>query len=112
MQFITTHSTTKEWEMLIGDQVRSTRVAHDLDQAELARKANVSVGAISNLERGRGSTLGTLVAVARALDRTEWLQALAPAVTISPIRMLRGTKASPPRRVRSRKTAPHIAKTP
>jgi len=112
MHFNDIHSTTREWEALIGEQVRTTRVSRDLDQVELARKANVSVGAISNLERGKGSTLGTLVAVARALDRTEWLQALAPAVTISPIRMLRDTKATSPRRVRSRKTTPRITETP
>jgi transcriptional regulator with XRE-family HTH domain len=106
------YSTNKEWEASIGEQVRTTRISRDLDQSDLADRANVSVGAISNLERGKGSTLGTLVAVTRALERTDWLQALAPAVTISPIRMLRGAKAPSPRRVRSRKSSPAIHKAP
>jgi transcriptional regulator with XRE-family HTH domain len=104
MQVISNYFTTKEWELLIGEQVRATRIVHNLDQVDLAEKANVSVGAISNLERGKGSTLGTVVAVARALDRTDWLQALAPTVTISPIQMLRGKNKSAPKRVRSRRS--------
>jgi transcriptional regulator with XRE-family HTH domain len=90
MQVISNYFTTKEWELLIGEQVRATRIVHNLDQVDLAENANVSVG--------------TVVAVARALDRTDWLQALAPTVTISPIQMLRGKSKSAPKRVRSRRS--------
>ncbi|MHB8247194.1 MAG: helix-turn-helix domain-containing protein [Acidimicrobiales bacterium] len=96
------HRTVEEWETLVGEQVRATRIASDLDQTGLAGLADVSVGALSNLERGKGSSLKTVVAVVRALGRTDWLEALAPPVTVSPIQMLRGKQKSPRARVRVR----------
>lgn len=95
--------TTREWEAIVGEQLRDARVAQDLDQASLAARANISVGAVSNLERGKGSSLKTLIAVVRALGRTDWLEALAPPVTVSPMQMLRSKKGTGARRVRVRK---------
>jgi transcriptional regulator with XRE-family HTH domain len=86
--------TVKEWETLVGRQVRAARVASGLGQAQLAALANVSLATLSNLERGKGSTLKTVVAVARALGRTDWLENLAPEVTVSPMQMLRAKRAS------------------
>ncbi len=96
------HRTLDEWEARVGEQVRAARVASNLDQARLAALANVSVGALSNLERGKGSSLKTLLAVVRALGRTEWLEALAPPVAVSPMQMLRAKKKSSRPRVRVR----------
>ena len=97
--------TVEEWETQVGRQVRAARVASGLGQARLASLANLSLATLSNLERGKGSTLKTLVAVARALGRTDWLENFAPEVTVSPMQMLRakqrGSKA--PVRVRARK---------
>ena len=97
------YRTVDEWEALIGAQVRAARIAADLDQATLADRANISLGAVKNLEGGKGSSLKTLVQVVRALGLTEWLESLAPPITISPLAML-GTKRSGPRqRVRRRR---------
>ncbi len=96
------YQTVEEWEARLGEQLRDVRIARDLDQVGLAELANVSVRAVSNLERGRGSSLRTMVAVAKALDRTDWLEALAPPVTISPIHLLRAKARTPQRRVRGR----------
>jgi transcriptional regulator with XRE-family HTH domain len=99
------HQTIEEWEASIGRQVRSARVGQGIDQVGLAALANVSLATLSNLERGKGSTLKTLIAVARALGRTDWLESLAPAITISPMHMVRTrqrTTASPTR-VRARR---------
>ncbi len=104
------HRTVEEWETLVGEQVRAARVASDLDQVRLAALADVSVGALSNLERGRGSSLKTVVAVVRALGRTDWLEALAPPVTISPIQMLRAKQKSPRTRVRVRTSDPQTTR--
>ena len=82
------HRTVEEWETVIGEQVRNARIASDLDQKRLSELANVSVGAVSNLERGRGSSLKTLVAVVRAVGRTDWLDSLGPPVTVSPLQVL------------------------
>jgi len=102
MQLITTNRTVGEWEMVLGEQVRAARIATNLDQETLAARADLSVRAVSNLERGRGSSLKTLVAVVRALERTDWLEALAPAVTVSPLQMLRSSSATPRTRQRVR----------
>ena len=98
--------TVDEWEARVGAQVRSARIAADLDQVRLATLADVSVGALSNLERGRGSSLKTLVAVVRALGRTDWLESLAPPVTISPMQMLRAKQRVPRPRTRVRTRDP------
>lgn len=100
------YRTIAEWEALVGEQVRAVRIASDLDQTRLAELADVSVGALSNLERGRGSSLKTVVAVVRALERTDWLEALAPPVTVSPIQMLRAKQKSPRMRARARSSDP------
>ncbi|HEX4127812.1 MAG TPA: helix-turn-helix transcriptional regulator [Acidimicrobiales bacterium] len=96
------HLTIEEWERRLGTQVRTARVAAKLDQATLAELANVSVDALSRLERGRGSSLKTLVSAVRALGRTDWLETLAPTIAISPMQMLRARGGHDPqnRRVR------------
>ena len=103
------HLTVEEWETVIGGQVRTARVAGGIDQAQLASLANVSLATLSNLERGKGSTLKTLVAVVRALGRTDWLENLAPEVTVSPMQMLRakqrGSNAAVRVRARRKKLA-------
>ncbi|KJF17386.1 helix-turn-helix transcriptional regulator [Acidithrix ferrooxidans] len=106
------YRTIEEWETLVGEQVRAMRIANDLDQTRLAELANVSVGALSNLERGKGSSLKTVVAVVRALDRTDWIEALVPPVTVSPIQMLRAKRNSPRTRVRARSTDPQPSWVP
>jgi len=96
--------TVEEWETLVGRQVRAARVANGLDQAQLASLANVSLATLSNMERGKGSNLKTLISVARALGRTDWLEKLAPAVTVSPMQMLRAKRTSrAPVRIRPRR---------
>lgn len=71
----------------LGAQVRTARVEADLDQEALAGLAGVGVATVSKLENGHGSSLATLVKVVRALDREDWLDSLAPATDMSPIRM-------------------------
>jgi transcriptional regulator with XRE-family HTH domain len=108
MEITRMNNTTEEWEMVVGGQIRASRIANDLDQATLSALANVSVGALSNLERGRGSSLTTVVAVVRALGRTDWLESLAPRVTISPLQMLRSKQKFPAARSRVRRSSPPV----
>ena len=100
--------TTDEWEAVIGAEVRAARIAANVDQSELAKRAAVSLGAVKNLEVGRGSSLKTLVRVVRALGRADWLDSLAPPITVSPLSMLSSRRpASLPRqRVSRRRVAP------
>ena len=89
--------TVEEWEAEIGAQIRTVRMLAGISQADLAKRANVSVGALAGLEGGRGSTLKTLVALVRSLDRTDWLEQLSPLITISPMQMWRDQQRQKPR---------------
>lgn len=89
--------TLGECEVEVGARVRELRMLMGVTQADLAKQANVAVGAVASLERGRGSTLKTFIAVTRALDRTTWLEQISPAVTISPIQMMRDQGRRQPR---------------
>lgn len=95
------YQTIDEWEAALGHQVRQVRISRDLDQARLAELANVSIATISNLERGKGSSLRTVISVLRALERTDWLESLAPAVGVSPMQLLRSKQKTPQPRMRA-----------
>ena len=82
--------TTKGLEVELGRDVRRIRLRQDLTQQELARDANISLSALKGLEAGHGSGIRTLILVARALGRTDWLESFAPREPlISPMQMLR-----------------------
>ncbi len=96
--------TTEEWEAELGEQARSLRLRQNLDQKSLAELAGIGLSALKNLESGKGASLKTLIKTLRALGRAGWLETLSPAVSISPLQML---KARPQRQraSRSRKLA-------
>lgn len=97
-----------ELKLEFGEQVRRLRVLANITQAELARSAGISLGALKNLESGAGTTVATLIAAVRQLDRLDWLRGLQPKVSISPMQMLRSSaervRASRPRQAGSKGT--------
>ena len=86
--------TSDEWQAELGKQIRALRIRQNLDQRQLAQRAGIALNAVKNLESGKGATLHSLIEALRVLKRTDWLGALAPAVSISPVQML---KAKAPR---------------
>ena len=76
-------------EAELGHQVRALRLRQNLNQRQMAERAGIALNAVKNLESGRGATLRTLTQTLRVLNRAEWLTTLAPAVSISPVQMLR-----------------------
>jgi len=88
-------------EVELGRQLRILRLRLNLNQRQLADQAGIALNVVKNLEGGRGSTIRSLAQVLRVIDRADWLRTLAPAVSISPVQMLR-TKA--PRLRASRQT--------
>lgn len=90
--------TTDDWESHLGAQIRAARIARGIDQASLARSANISTPSLSALENGGGSRLATLVKVVRALGREPWLDELAPLTEVSPLVMLRDRGRATPRK--------------
>ena len=96
--------TPEELEEKLGQQIRNLRILRDLAQSELAERAGVALNAVKRLESGQTSTTKSLVKVLRVLNRTEWLDTLAPQVTVNPLQTV--TTKAPRRRVfRARKTA-------
>jgi transcriptional regulator with XRE-family HTH domain len=92
--------TRSEWEAELGRQIRALRLRQNLDQQLLADRAGIALNAVKNLESGKGATLRSLIQTLRVLNRVDWLRALAPAVSISPVQML---EAKAPRQRASRK---------
>ena len=97
-----TPSSTTEWERYLGEQFRAIRIRAGVEQTVLAGRADVSTGAIKNLESGKGSSLKTLIKIVRCLGRTDWLESLAPQVSVSPMQMLAAARRTAPRQRVSR----------
>ena len=86
--------TTDEWSAELGVQLRQLRLRKQIEQKQLSEMAGVALNAVKNLESGKGATVSSLIKVLRALGRADWLQSLAPPVSISPLQLL---KAKQPR---------------
>jgi len=97
---------TEEWEATLGRQLRDLRLRQNVDQRLLAEQAGVALNVIKNLEAGKGATVKSLVKVLRTLGRADWIDSLAPLVSISPMQMLK-TKPSRQRASRGKGT-PHV----
>ena len=89
--------TSAEIEEMLGSLLRELRLLKNLDQASLAERAGVSLNALKHLEGGKGARVSSLIKVLRGLGRTDWLQTLAPTVSISPIQMLKRESREPKR---------------
>lgn len=76
--------TVEDWEERVGESVRRARIATEMGQAELADRADVSLKTIGNLEHGRGSSMSTLIRIALALDRTDWLESFTSLTPATP----------------------------
>ena len=101
-----THLTTDEWETELGQHLRDLRLRQNVNQCQLAERADVALNVVKKLEGGKGSTITSLVKVLRALGREEWLGTLAPQISISPLQMLK-TKKPVRQRASKAKGVPH-----
>ncbi len=96
--------TSADLEALLGSRLRELRLLKNLDQKSLAERAGISLNAVKHLESGKGARVNSLIKVVRALERTDWLDTLAPIVSISPMQMLKSGSREP-RRARRRARA-------
>lgn len=88
---------------VLGQQLRALRLRQGIDQQTLAARAGIALNAVKKLEYGRNSTVRSLVLVLRALGREDWLNGLAPQVSISPLEIL---ERKAPRQRAGRKSTP------
>ena len=68
---------TTEWEIAIGRAISKMRRAQGKSQQEFAQIAGLSASAIKKIEGGDGSTMRSLILIASALGRREWLSSFA-----------------------------------
>ena len=85
-------SSPQELALKIGESIRRLRLQKNLTQPALAAQAGVSMTALRHLESGQGANLLTLIRSIRALDKQDWLQALAPRITLNPLYMTSARK--------------------
>lgn len=98
---MTIEKTIGDLEAQLGQQVRALRLRANLDQQTLAQQAGVALSALKNVESGKGATLKTLLKVLRAMNRLDWIESLSPAVSISPLQLLKQKR--PRKRASSRR---------
>ncbi len=100
--------TSADLEQLLGSHLRALRIRRNFTQRALGERANVALGAVRNAESGSGATIRTLVRILKVLERTDWIDALAPQVSMSPLQVL----TSRSRRPRQRASAARAPRTP
>lgn len=101
------HRTAEEWEEILGQQIRNLRILRNMDQRALSEQAGVALNVIKRIESGKTSTTKSLIKILRVLNRVEWLETLAPKITVNPLQMT--PQKSPRQRVfkpRTRKPEP------
>ena len=99
-----TRETTGEQLVEIGKALRERRLQSRLTQEQVARGAEISVGAVKNLENGKGSSVRSLLRVTRLYGIESWVHTLSPpaATTVSPMQLLRQQQSRHNRRTSRR----------
>jgi transcriptional regulator with XRE-family HTH domain len=82
-------STSFELERHLGERLRELRLLKNIDQRALAEQAGVALNAVKHLESGQGARVSSFIKVLRALGRADWLETLAPVVSVSPLQLLK-----------------------
>lgn len=85
----------KEILKMIGVSVKSRRLSLNLTQQETADRSGVSIRVVKRMEAGDGSSLESLIAVSRTLQKTGWIEEFKPSAEISPLAMADALKHSP-----------------
>ena len=96
------HNTPEEILADLGDSLKAFRIQRGLDQKQLAARAGVSLGALSHLENGQGSTLMSFVKVLRTLGLHKGLHLLVPTAVLDPLSLTR--QATPRQRAKHTRT--------
>lgn len=81
------YRTPEEWEEVLGQQIRNLRILRNMDQQTLSEQAGVALNVIKRIESGKTSTTKSLIKILRVLNRVEWLETLAPKVSVNPLYM-------------------------
>ena len=80
---LTPHAIASE----LGNRIKTARLNANLTQKRLAKKAGISLKAVTNSEKGK-STLESMIAILIALEITEQLNFFIPKQEVSPIQLI------------------------
>jgi transcriptional regulator with XRE-family HTH domain len=76
----------------LGERLKATRIKKGFSQADVAERAGISVFTVSQMERGKNSSLSSLIAVMRVLKLLENFDSLVPEQVVSPVELLTKSK--------------------
>ena len=95
----------EEIEQTLGENLKRLRLQRGFSQQLLSNKAGISLNALKHLENGEGANIKTLIRVIRALGREDWIDSVAPAISINPLHMVphKHTRMRAPRRIHGKK---------
>lgn len=83
------HLSNSQIEQELGKRLKAHRLERNISQSEVSTRSGLSRRTITAIENGEGSTLGTLIAILRALDALDTLDSFLPDPGISPMAMLK-----------------------
>ena len=83
-EHLTAHAIARE----LGERIKTARLNANLTQKSLAKKAGISLKAVTNSEKGK-STLESMIAILIALEITEQLNFFIPKQEISPVQLIK-----------------------
>ncbi len=87
----------------IGLRIKACRIRKECTQAELAEKAGVSKGTVSNAEKGESIQMGSFLRILRELDCVDSLDVLLPEAELSPMQLIQSKNEKIRQRFRNRK---------
>lgn len=85
-QGVISQMVTSEVVATLGSRFKDYRIACDMTQQEVSDKSGVSVVTIRKFENGQlyNITLGTFIALLKAIDFTQGLDEVLPEIPVSP----------------------------
>lgn len=98
--------TNLQIEKELGHRLKQRRLELNLSQAEVAEKSGLGRRTITAIENGEGSTMGTLIALLRALQALHHLDQFLPDPGPSPLMLLKLREAPRKYASKPRKTQP------
>jgi len=72
------YQTREEMLKVLGENLRSARLAENLSQQTVAERSGISLKAVRNLESGENSSTLSLLSYCRTIRKIDWLMSLAP----------------------------------
>ena len=101
------YQTREEMLKVLGENLKSSRLAENLSQQTVADRSGISLKAVRNLEAGENSSTLSLLSYCRTIRKIDWLMSLAPPEVDASLFERRGVARKRQRAGRSGKAVRH-----